>query len=169
MKKNKGINLVELLIALCVGSLLLSLAAPPLSDLTKRMAVRSSSQQLITVIAMTRQLAIQKRQAIILANRQGAWHNGWHIFVDVNGNGLQDDQEPSLRTQDALTKGIEAYANAPISQYIRYLPDGRAHLLNGGFQAGTLWICHQQKQISAIQLIINAGGRLRQSSGHCPY
>ncbi|KFX71632.1 hypothetical protein TMS3_0106825 [Pseudomonas taeanensis MS-3] len=131
--------------------------------------MQATSDKLLRSVAAARQLAILRGQAITLANRDGAWSNGWSIFADTNSNGSQDDDEPTIQAQGELDIQVELYANSPVAKYIRYLPDGRGYLNNGGFQAGTLWVCHQQRQIKAYQLVLSAGGRLRQSSGQCPY
>jgi type IV fimbrial biogenesis protein FimT len=168
MNNNQGYNLLELLVALCVGSILILVAIPSLAGLKNNNAVQASAEKLLHSIATTRQLAVLRRQPITLAAREGAWNNGWSIFADANGNGIQDADEPSIREQNALDGQIEVYANTPVGQYIRYLPDGRGYLRSGAFQAGTVWVCHRQRTTRAIQLVLSAGGRLRQSSGQCP-
>lgn len=169
MNTTQGYSLLELLTTLCVSSILITLATPSLSGLRNSAAVQSSSDKLLRSVAATRQLAILRGQAITLANRDGTWSNGWTIFADTNSNGIQDDDEPTIKAQDPLDKHIELYANSPVATYIRYLPDGRGYLNNGGFQAGTFWVCHQHRQTEAHQLVLSSGGRLRQSRGQCPY
>jgi len=168
MNRMKGISLVELLTTLSVATIFFSVAMPTLSSIVHRSTLQSSTGQLINGIALTRQLAIQRGQAITMVNLDGAWNNGWNIFNDGNGNGLLDEDEPSIRTHPPLDRGVQVVANRPVSQYIRYLPDGRAHLHSGGFQAGTIWICHEKTDISAVRLTLNFGGRLRQSTSDCP-
>lgn len=168
MKKIQGYSLLELLITLSVVSTIVALTIPSLASLRNSNTVQASAQALLHSIATTRQLAVVRRQAITLANREGSWKNGWHIFVDANGNGEQDPDELSIRTQNALDAQIAVYANSPVGQYIRYLPDGRSYQRSGAFQAGTLWVCHRQLEDSAIKLVLNDGGRLRQSRGRCP-
>lgn len=168
MKKTQGYNLLELLITLCVGSIFIIIAIPSLANLRNSNTVHVSAHALLHSIATTRQLAVMRQQPMTLANRDGAWKNGWHIFVDANGNGAQDPDEPAIREQNALNTQVDVHTNSPVGEYIRYLPDGRGYHRNGAFQAGTLWICHRQLKASAIQLVLSSSGRLRKSSGQCP-
>lgn len=167
MNKSKGLSLIELLTALSIATILFSIVVPTLSNILHRSALQSSSQQLVNGIALTRLLAIQRRQAITMVNLDGAWSNGWNIFIDSDGNGLHDEDEPPIRTQGPLDRGVQVVANQPVGVYIRFLPDGRAYLRSGGFQAGTIWVCHQSTDISAVKLTLNIGGRLRQSASDC--
>lgn len=167
MNRFKGLSLIELLTALSIATILFSIVVPTLSSILHRSALQSSSQQLVNGIALTRLLAIQRRQAITMVNLDGAWNNGWNIFIDSNGNGLPGEDEPSIRTQGPLDRGVHVVTNQPLGLYIRFLPDGRAYLRSGGFQVGTIWVCHQSTDISAVKLTLNIGGRLRQSASGC--
>lgn len=168
MKKAQGYSLLELLVTLCVGSIIIMIAVPSLAALKHSNTVQVSAQALLHSIATARQLAVIRQQPITLVNREGAWKNGWYIFADTNGDGVQDPSEPSIRQHDALDMEIDIYSNSPVGEYIRYLPDGRSYQRSGAFQAGTLWVCHHQLKASSIKLVLSASGRLRQSSGQCP-
>jgi type IV fimbrial biogenesis protein FimT len=168
MKKEKGYNLLEALITLCVASVFIMIIIPSLADLKNSSTVQASAQTLLNSIATTRQLAVMRNQPVTLANREGSWQKGWYIFVDINRNGTQDPNEPTIREQNELSTQVDVYSNSPVRDYIRYLPDGRSYKLSGAFQAGHLWVCHRQLKTNGIQLVLSSSGRLRRSSGRCP-
>lgn len=87
------------------------------------------------------------------------------LFVDENGNGKHDEEEPLLKVSGSTPKGIRVSGNTPVRQYVRYVPTGRTRLMGGAFQAGTITLCHEGGQHPVRRLIISATGRLRTERG----
>jgi prepilin-type N-terminal cleavage/methylation domain-containing protein len=62
-----GFSLIELLIVLVISAVLLLLAAPRLSAVIDKFAVRSAMRDLVTVFASARQVAIEQRARVAVA------------------------------------------------------------------------------------------------------
>lgn len=87
------------------------------------------------------------------------WEDGWTVFLDANGSGTQDAEEVAIKVNEGLSSGLTLRGNGNVNSYIRYTPNGRATLTNGGYQMGTLHLC-QTTSGAGYQLRLNAGGRL---------
>ncbi|MBH3438858.1 GspH/FimT family pseudopilin [Pseudomonas luteola] len=154
-----GFTLIELLLTLAIGSILLLTAVPAFSHMLAAHQLENSAFMMQRSLALARSEAISKSKIFTLSSVAGAWRDGWLIYEDNNQNGRYDNGERILRTFSALPRKIQITGNAPINNYIRFTPDGRATLLNGGYQIGTLTVC-QQDGMQTIQLTINNAGRV---------
>ncbi|TWI54327.1 type IV fimbrial biogenesis protein FimT [Pseudomonas duriflava] len=153
-----GFTLVELLLTLAVGSILLLVAVPGFSHLLATQQLEDSALIMQRSLSLARGEAITKGKSLTLSRLNGAWRDGWLLYEDSSQNGHYDDGEKVFRVFPALPKAIQLTGNAPVSRYIRFTPDGRATLLNGGYQIGTLTVCRQGGR-QAIRLTINNAGR----------
>lgn len=168
MNKIKGVSLIELLITLCICSLLASLATPAFSALLQQLAIQSTSQRLLGSLALARQQAISRNENVTLLPRGGTWQNGWELFIDRDNDGQKDPDEPTLLDEPATRAEIAIHPNQTVANYIRYAPDGRAYLRSGAFQAGSISICHHNASTPGKILVLNSAGRLRQTTYTCP-
>lgn len=162
-RASRAFTLLELLITLAIGALALGLAIPGTQSLAHNQRLISASNALATSLSLARSEAIKRRLPVLVDNIDGSWESGWRVFADVNSNGQHDAGEPQLLEAAALASGIIAKGNTPVRRYIRYTPSGSSKLIGGGFQAGTLTLCHATGQQAVRRLVLNASGRLRRA------
>lgn len=156
-----GFTLAEALTAIAILSLLLGLAMPSWQAFARNQEGKTALNTLASHLALARSESIKRNRAVLIDNIDGNWHSGWTLYVDANNNGLLDADDPVLASVRPQPAGVVITGNTPVRRYVRYTPSGQTQLLNGGFQAGTLTICHTSSPQPARQLIISASGRAR--------
>ncbi|SDS30012.1 type IV fimbrial biogenesis protein FimT [Halopseudomonas sabulinigri] len=156
----KGFTLVELLTALALVTILLSIGLPAFGRLIDNQRMDVGKEQLARSIQQTREEAVRRNEAVTMAPVDGDWNAGWRIFIDRNSNTLFD-QGDQLLGQDMAASVHHIHGSGALARYLRYNALGESELVNGGFLAGTLRLCPHQQGDDARLLIINRVGRLR--------
>jgi type IV fimbrial biogenesis protein FimT len=164
MRTPNGFTLIEALITVTISGILATIAVPSFAQLWRSQQLDSSTQMMLRSLALARQEAIKRGRTLTLANNAATWSSGWMLFQDDNNNGHYDPNELLLRTFPALPEGISLIGNTHVRSYIRYTANGRATLLNRGYQMGTLTAC-QAGNTRGNTMVLNNGGRVRQTSG----
>lgn len=161
--RTRGFSLIELMVTLALGAILIGLSVPSLTRMTQAQQLKSASHTLHSSLLLARSESIKRREPVLVSAQDARWANGWRVFADLNGNGLEDATEPLLLQVDAQPENVRIQGNTPVRQYVRYTPDGSAKLLGGAFQAGTLSLCQSNGEQPVRQLILSATGRVRRS------
>lgn len=104
-----GFTLLETLVAVAVLAILLSLAAPSMRSIQLRWEVRSVSSAMESSLVLARSEAIRRAGKVVMRRMEtpcagGAavdqWSCGWVVFVDLNGDGAQNNGETTLQRVD---------------------------------------------------------------------
>lgn len=160
--RQQGLTLLELLIALVILALLLTIAVPGYSNLRQRDQTHTSTLDFYQAIQLTRNYAVTHNRRVTMTNT-GNWHDGWEIYADANNNGTRDAEEPILWHNSGLGD-VEVVANSHVTHYISFIGSGepRKHSSNskGVAQVGTFYICHPKQTGTAYQLTLSRGGRV---------
>lgn len=82
VKRGGGFTLVELLIAVVVVGVLLSLAAPSFSGFIANQQVKTASNDLFSAFTYARSEAVKRNQSASLQAIGGDWVNGWRVVFD---------------------------------------------------------------------------------------
>ncbi|WOD12125.1 GspH/FimT family pseudopilin [Pseudomonas sp. NyZ704] len=161
---SRGFTLVELLVALVVLGILISIGMPAFGKMIDQQRMDSGLSALTGSLNMARQEAVRRNRPVTLTAIEADWNNGWLMFLDNNRNGQLDAGEKLLREMapDAV---LRIDANKPVSLYVRFNGRGETQLLNGGFQAGTFRFCPLASSDHGRRLTINQVGRWRVESG----
>lgn len=107
---NRGVTLIELLVALAVLAIALSLAAPSFSDTIRNQRLSSRSFSLQEDLAYARAEAVKLQGNVALAAKGGDLTNGWVVFADADADEKLDAGEPTLREQGAMSGGYSMKA-----------------------------------------------------------
>lgn len=155
----KGLSLINLIIALSIAAALM-LAIDPMLQFLERTQLESAAQDLVASIRFARSKAILTQTRITVRAMSDDWSNGWAVFSDENRNGIIDDGEVIhlLRPQSRRSNIL---GNRPVATYIHYSAAGTPELLQGGFQAGSLLICSKQGSAPPIKAVLSREGRIR--------
>ncbi len=104
-----GFTLVELLIVITIAAILAAIAVPSFRTISRNMAVRGATNELVAGIQFARSEAIRTNQTVSLT----LTGRTWQVFVDANGNDIRDNNEALLR-EGAYSDLINAQG-APLS------------------------------------------------------
>jgi type IV fimbrial biogenesis protein FimT len=172
MRRHQGFTLLELLTALTLIGLLLTLGIPAFSATLDRQRLDSATGALANGLAYTRLEAVRRNRVVTMAPIGENWNTGWRIFIDSNNDGAYDEGEVLLR-EDTPARTAFIHANTPVARFVRYNARGESVLLNGGFQAGTFRFCPQQAGADGRVMVLNRVGRIRLAreaidSQYCP-
>lgn len=117
-----GFTLIELVVALAVLGILLSVAVPAMRDFMYSQAVDAHANELATSLRMARSEALKRGYEVsVCAGANGVcsgtanWDKGWVVFVDNAGgaaNGTLVATEKVLRVQDGVSGIGEVSASA---------------------------------------------------------
>ncbi len=125
----RGFSLIELIVALAVAAILLTIGVPSFSALIESQRMTTTVNNLLAAVNLTRSEALQRGARVDLAPLDGAkWENGWVVFVDAD-----DDQKPDFKMDEIIyssgevEKGItiESKFTDSAKPYIAYVGTGR--------------------------------------------
>ena len=163
--KSHGLTLLELLITLTISCILVCIGIPSFTKQLSETRTKTATLALLDAIETTRATAVFRNQHVILNATNKKWHEGWTLFVDKNNNGISDNDDEILSVHDALDV-VVTHSRAPMNAYVAFIGTGEGRQLgargSGGFLAGTIKICPQQKG-DGYSLILSKGGRTRVS------
>lgn len=167
-----GFSLVELMMAIVIGAVLLTVAAPALSGLLRNNRVISLTNALLGTVHRLQVEAITtgvRTTACTSLNglscsTTAEWHDGWIAFPDADVDGERDEDEALLLVQGPSGGRISAKGNTPVRRYVSFISSGRSASLGGGLQMGTITICEGS---TARLVVISASGRPRTAVADC--
>jgi type IV fimbrial biogenesis protein FimT len=172
----RGFGMLGLLVALILATILIAVAVPAYGDWIATTEIMNEAQHLAGSMNRARAAAINGGFRVNLCQTdgsrkclpEGSWERGWMLFMDRNGDGERDDDEPVLWVEEAAAPGVTMVANGPIKHYVSYTSYGHARTLSGALQMGTFTVCRQGKK--GVDVVLAHSGRVRiaKTSTICP-
>ena len=186
-----GYSLIEMLFMLLILGVLCGTVALSFQELQNRVHIQAASEALLSDILSARAEALRRERRVTLcaaaldsslqpqlpttcasSGSPVAWHQGWLVFEDTNGNGVWNEGEPLLKQRSRINSTISATGNGTVSWYVSFGASGRSLSLNGAFLAGTITFCERGTRAKGgWLLVVNAVGRARLDKGQiaiCP-
>lgn len=177
MKRENGFTLMELMTALAIGGILMSMAVPGLQSISKNSKQTGAINDFVSSMHLARNTAITTNARVtICASSQGTncegvtWDQGWIVFKDANSNQSVDDGEAIVGSSgklDRVTLQSGQYGN-----FIMYRPNGRAMNNSVNGNTGQFTVCDKRGADYAKVVIVDLSGRPRlsdhQASGQPP-
>lgn len=167
----RGVTLIELLVALSVFSILLTVGVPSFSQFTTSTRLSSYANTLFSHMALARSEAIKRNARVAICKSSdsstcassGDWSQGWVVFVDLDNSASIGSGEQVITTAPALPAGFSFSGNGNVSDYISYDGQGIPKLTTGGFQSGTITLCPAAPAASGNgrDIILSSSGRSR--------
>jgi type IV fimbrial biogenesis protein FimT len=174
MERNTGFTLIELMVAVALGAIILTLGVPSFQETIRNNRLATQTNDFISGLNLARSEAVKRGVRVtlckstdgLICTNSGGYEQGWIVFVDPNNNATVDAGEQLIRSHDAIptSTGITLTGNSNVADYVSYTGDGMSKQTSGAFQAGTLTLCKTPK---ARQIILNATGRVRTTGGSC--
>ena len=167
MKRNHGFTLAELLVALAVFSIMVTVGVPSFNQTLLNNRQVSSLNILIGSMQLARSEAIvRNRRVTVCGSDDGqtcgnGWSNGWVVFVDNNADGQVNGLEVVLRSvNDLPSLGITP---SGITNSLRYRPNGRMMPDHLRAHTGQFTVCDIRGAQHARTIVVDASGRPRAS------
>lgn len=161
LHQQKAFSLVELLIALVILGILVSLAAPAFSAHIKRSRDESQISLMLSTLHLARSEAVKRRDFVALCSGESCENRHWRkqllMFTDNNRNGRPDPDEALLRITELDERYHWHWSNFRQRHHVTYQANGMTHALNG-----TLTLCNEKRAVR--QFVINLSGRVRQQT-----
>lgn len=175
-----GFSLIELLIALAVAAIVLTLAVPAYGRFIARNRLAATTNELLGALLAARTLAITRNVPVLFCagnpgvGCHGRWGEGeWVAFLDGNRNARLDAGD-DVQLTGMLDRGsrIALAGNGPFRKLIVFRPSGLARTAAGAFAAGTLRVCVPEAiDLNANDLVLIGSGRAvrvsRELDGRC--
>lgn len=153
--KQRGVTLIELLVALIVVAILATTAAPSWRALIDSHRRQDAAQQLASGLRMARAEAIVRGLPVMMLALDGDWRRGWSVFVDANRNRIRDESELTLAEHPGHLR-VRIVGNARVGTGVGFESSGR--LINN--TNGTLAVCQADAPASHYQVVIAVTGRV---------
>lgn len=113
--KNKGLTLVELLVAMVVLALIIGVGVPGMQSLMANMNIRTNTDKLVNSLAYARGEAVARVENVSIRSVDGNadWSKGWTVFVDKNGDCVNDNgTDEVLRVVDLSAENLTVTASS---------------------------------------------------------
>lgn len=174
-----GFTLVEMMIALLVLAIIVSLGAPTMQNLLHSNRLRAETSRLLGAINLARSEAVMRNVPVSICPSamamtgtpecSGNYAGGWIVFANPDKDKIVDEGADSvLQVFEALPQGYRLTNRAGTRdafELINYLPDGSSH------SNRTLMFCPPKGiAVQALGIVINIVGRARLAGelGECP-
>ncbi len=152
-----GFTLIELMVTLAVAAIVMTMAIPSFTSMTKNSRLTTQTNQLVTALNLARSEAINRRVAINVAaidasSASNEWGKGWRVAT-TGGT--------TLRVFQSLEGGATLDSTGNIGT-IQYLANGRANATD------TLTLCDDRIGETGRQVTILLTGRVSTATVACP-
>lgn len=152
--KEKGFTVLELAITLVVIGVVVTFAAPALSELIMSQRRHDAAQQLASGIRTARTEAVLRSRPVVIRAIDQDWSKGWQIVVDPKNS--EDDVVLMERSRSGK---VPIFGNRHLLRQIRFNALGAPS--DNGFVSGTLFVCDEKEAVSHHTVVMANTGRVR--------
>ncbi len=167
--RSRGFTLIELMIAVGLSALLLSMAVPALDSFTNNARQTGAINDFVSSMHIARSTSITTNMRVtVCASANGAscngadWDDGWIVFTDRDSDQVVDGNE----TVVSSAEGIEGLSiqSGEFGSFFMYRPNGRVMNASVNGNSGQFTICDKRGSDHAKVMIVDLSGRPRQST-----
>ncbi len=168
MDRQHGFTLIELMIAVGLTALLLSMAVPAMDMFVSNARQTGAVNDFVSSLHIARSTAITTNARVTVCPSAGGnnceavgWNEGWIVFTDRDGDQAVDVDETIIGTGGEAPR--LSIASAQFDDALIYRPNGRVVSAGGGGNAGEITVCDDRGADKAKVMIIDLSGRPRLS------
>jgi type IV fimbrial biogenesis protein FimT len=171
-----GFTLIELMIALVVLAVSLTIVLPAYRDWIAAQQLANHAHFIVDTLHVARSEAIKHGYRVNVCKTRdkrqctedGGWEQGWLMFVDENRSGHIEDDTIVLHREGSAQNNITVRGNGPVDDYVSYTSLGHARLLSGALQMGTFIVCKSGQDALNVVLANSGRARIDKTKNHCP-
>lgn len=159
----RGITLIDLMIAISLLMLIMSIGIPAFTHMLNINQQRTSTYALVRTLNYARQTSIDKLQSIVVcptinhASCDEDWTQELMVFVDKDNNKERESSEELLKLTKVTAENQSLNWKSLRKNYIQYTATGGTNSQNGRF-----YFCNKTQQDEyRAQLIVYRTGRIR--------
>jgi type IV fimbrial biogenesis protein FimT len=168
-------TLVELAIGLAIFGVLLGIAAPIYARYIAEQKLLGEARRLSDAIMLARSEAVKRNGFVVLCAGGSVascgdaehWHGGWTMFVDADADAAIGSDEAVIGTEGEATDAVTLVGNTPVKAYFRFDFMGRARLVSGALQMGTVEVCRPGFRGYRVVLANSGRTRIDRAPGPC--
>jgi len=168
MRRKNGFTLIELMIAIALAGILLSMAVPALDSFMNNARQTGAINDFVSSMHVARSTAITTNfRVTVCASSGGAnceavsWDQGWIVFGDRDSDQSVDGDEVIVAASDGID-GLEIQSGE-FGDFLMYRPNGRVMDASINNNSGQFTVCDSRGTEHAKVLIIGLSGRPRLS------
>ena len=169
-----GLTLLELLVALSIAGVLLSLGVPGWGAWMAERELQDRADALLHALDRARSEAVKRGSRVNVCPDAGGacpgsaapWEGGWTITAVAQSG--SDGPPRSIARERAAPAGVTIRGNRPIADYVSYTSLGYARRIDGALQMGTFVVCRPGHKARKV-IVANSGrARIEQTADVCP-
>ena len=166
MTKESGFTLLDLMTAMAVAAVLVTVAVPGLQSITASSRQTGSVNELVSAVHIARSTAVtQNARSTLCASADGtacdgaSWADGFIVFRDNDGDQAVDGDDTIVHRGPAI-ESLTVTA-ADLGTAFTYRSNGRTTLPANGLTVGSLSFCDSRGQKHARGFAIDLSGQPR--------
>lgn len=168
MRRENGFTLIELMIAVGLTGLLLSMAVPALDIFVSNARQTGAINDFVSSIHQARSTAVTTNSRVTICPSSGGtncevtgWNSGWIVFGDPDSDRNVDNDETIIASSgeiDGLT-----IQSGEFGAFLMYRPNGRVMNASLNGSSGSFSVCDGRGANYAKVMILDLSGRPRLS------
>lgn len=167
-RTQNGFTLIELMIAIGLAALLMSMAVPAMNMFVSNARQTSAINDFVASMHMARSTAITTNSRVTVCPTSNgveceavSWNSGWIVFTDTDSDQAVDADETIISSSD----GSEdlSIQSGEFGDFFMYRPNGRVMNATIAANSGQFTVCDGRGASHAKVLIIDLSGRPRLS------
>lgn len=169
MRRENGFTLIELMIAVGLTGLLLSMAVPALDIFVSNARQTGAINDFVSTIHQARSTAVTTNTRVTICPSAGGtdcesvgWNAGWIMFSDPDSDRKVDTDETVLAASGAVD-GL-TIQSSQFGTFLMYRPNGRVMNASLNGSSGAFTVCDDRGASHAKVMIIDLSGRPRLST-----
>jgi type IV fimbrial biogenesis protein FimT len=136
--RGHGFTLIELMVAIAVVSILLTLAVPSMRTFIVDNGISARTNDLVASLALARSEAAKRGvSAGVCASTDGTtcgsaatWSDGWLVYADSNNSGAMNSGDEVIKVETALSSGMTLTNGSSVTA-VQYGPNGTPSVIAG--------------------------------------
>jgi len=168
MRHYRGFTLIELMIAIAVTGLLMSMAVPAMNIFVSNARQTGALNDFVSSMHTARSTAITTNARVTICPSAGgndceavSWDQGWIVFGDPDSDRVVDAGETIVATSQGA-EGL-TFQSAEFPQFLMFRPNGRVMNASLDGSSGEFTVCDRRGSDHASVLIVDLSGRPRVS------
>ena len=168
-KNTSGFSLLELMIAIGIGALIMTMAVPSFKNSIDNQRMVTATNELVMALTLAKSEAIKRVSYVTVcsstngttcAGNNTSWNDGWIVFANDSTTtiGALDGADELIRVYPGLHNDLSVAPLGNVGAFVSFRPSGTLGT-NATNMAGTLTTCDKRGAGSATAILMQPSGR----------